>query len=156
MEQSGAKLRHHPRRQYFIMARPVPIPDQRVTRLNVVLNWFDELKKRTAPKRAVNIETQPSKSMTPGRWRQVEDVYHAAPKRAPGARGAFLAGTCGPDVDLRDEVESLLADGPFAGGHHRTARLFPGSAGSRFGPNCMETSIGKGGMGGHGRRRISG
>ena len=32
--------------KYFIMARPEPLPDQRVTRLNVVLNWFDEVKKR--------------------------------------------------------------------------------------------------------------
>jgi len=32
--------------QHFIMARPEEIPDQRVTKLNVVLKWFDELKKR--------------------------------------------------------------------------------------------------------------
>lgn len=32
--------------KYFIMARLEPLPDQRVTRLNVVLNWFDELKAR--------------------------------------------------------------------------------------------------------------
>ena len=37
--------------KYFIMARPEPIPDQRVTRLNVVLNWFDEVKRR-APRSA--------------------------------------------------------------------------------------------------------
>ena len=37
--------------KYFIMARPEPLPDQRVTKLNVVLNWFDELKKR-APRTA--------------------------------------------------------------------------------------------------------
>ena len=32
--------------QHFIMARREPPPDQRVTTVNVVLNWFDELKKR--------------------------------------------------------------------------------------------------------------
>ena len=32
--------------KYFIMTRPEPPSDQPVTRLNVVLNWFDELKKR--------------------------------------------------------------------------------------------------------------
>jgi len=32
--------------KYFIMARTEPLPDQRVTRLNVVLNWFDEVRKR--------------------------------------------------------------------------------------------------------------
>jgi serine/threonine-protein kinase len=31
--------------QYFIMARPERLPDQSVTKLNVVLNWFEELKK---------------------------------------------------------------------------------------------------------------
>jgi serine/threonine-protein kinase len=37
--------------QHFIMARQEEFPDQKVTRLNVVLNWFDELKKR-APRAA--------------------------------------------------------------------------------------------------------
>ena len=32
--------------QHFIMERPEYIPDQKVTKLNVVLNWFDELRKR--------------------------------------------------------------------------------------------------------------
>ena len=37
--------------QRFIMPRSEDIPDQKVTKLNVVLNWFDELKKR-APRSA--------------------------------------------------------------------------------------------------------
>jgi hypothetical protein len=37
--------------KYFIMARSGPVADPPVTRLNVVLNWFDELKKR-APRSA--------------------------------------------------------------------------------------------------------
>ena len=32
--------------QHFIMQRAEDLPDQRVTRLNVVLNWFDEHRKR--------------------------------------------------------------------------------------------------------------
>ena len=32
--------------QHFVMSRPGEIPDQKVTKLNVVLNWFDELRKR--------------------------------------------------------------------------------------------------------------
>jgi hypothetical protein len=32
--------------QHFIMVQPGDVPDQKVTRINVVLNWFDELKKR--------------------------------------------------------------------------------------------------------------
>jgi len=31
---------------HFIMTRVLPPPDQRVTKMNVVLNWFDELKNR--------------------------------------------------------------------------------------------------------------
>jgi hypothetical protein len=36
--------------QRFIMIRPEELPDQRVTKLNVVLNWFDELKRRVPRK----------------------------------------------------------------------------------------------------------
>lgn len=32
--------------QHFIMLRNEPLPDQRVTKLTVVLNWFDELRRR--------------------------------------------------------------------------------------------------------------
>jgi hypothetical protein len=44
--------------------------------------------------------------MTPQRWRDVEDLYHAALDRAPTARAALLAQA---DPELRREVESLLA-----------------------------------------------
>jgi hypothetical protein len=37
--------------QYFFMIRTSPPPEQPVTKLTVVLNWFDELKKR-APRSA--------------------------------------------------------------------------------------------------------
>lgn len=37
--------------QHFIMLRTEEPPDQRVTKLNVVLNWFEELKRR-APRSA--------------------------------------------------------------------------------------------------------
>jgi hypothetical protein len=35
-----------PDEKYFIIGRPVMLPDQRVTKLNIVLNCFEELKKR--------------------------------------------------------------------------------------------------------------
>jgi hypothetical protein len=44
--------------------------------------------------------------MTPQRWREIEDLYHAALDRAPGARAALLEAA---DPELRREVESLLA-----------------------------------------------
>src|SRR5690242_19193970 len=39
----------------------------------------------------------------PERWRQIEELFHAALERAPEGRAAFLDGACG------GEVESLLA-----------------------------------------------
>ena len=47
--------------------------------------------------------------MSPERWKQIEDLYHAALEQEPAARGAFLAGACDTDSELRREVESLLA-----------------------------------------------
>jgi serine/threonine protein kinase len=47
--------------------------------------------------------------MKPERWRQIEELYHAALERAPDERADFLAESCGADQFLRQEVESLLA-----------------------------------------------
>lgn len=41
------------------------------------------------------------------RWREIEQLYHAARERAPGDRGRFLEQACA-DPDVRGEVESLL------------------------------------------------
>ena len=40
---------------------------------------------------------------------RISDLYHAALKRPPADRSAFLAASCGDDAALRQEVESLLA-----------------------------------------------
>ena len=48
--------------------------------------------------------------MTPERWKRTEELYHAARARAPGERGAFLAGACPDDEALRRDVESLLSE----------------------------------------------
>jgi len=58
--------------------------------------------------------------MTPERYTQIGELYHAAMELAPEARPDFLAGACGSDDELRREVESLLlarrhADGFIAG-----------------------------------------
>ncbi|MGH9835315.1 MAG: protein kinase domain-containing protein, partial [Blastocatellia bacterium] len=42
------------------------------------------------------------------RWRQIEELYHAALERAPDERAAFLAEACADDSGLRREVEELL------------------------------------------------
>src|SRR5262245_5825002 len=43
------------------------------------------------------------------RWEQIEQLYHAALEREPGAREAFLDVACAGDEDLRREVAGLLA-----------------------------------------------
>jgi len=47
--------------------------------------------------------------MTPERWRQVEEILHAALSRAESDREALLVHMCAGDLALRREVESLLA-----------------------------------------------
>jgi serine/threonine-protein kinase len=53
--------------------------------------------------------------MTPERWLQIEQLYHAALERAPEDRAAFLAAACAGDEALLREVRSLLASHDSAG-----------------------------------------
>ncbi len=52
--------------------------------------------------------------MTPERWRQITEVFHAALARDASARGPYLDEACAGDDDLRREVESLLVQGASA------------------------------------------
>src|SRR5262245_51216062 len=47
--------------------------------------------------------------MTSERWQQVKRLFHDACERAPEERGVFLDAACDDDVELRREIESLLA-----------------------------------------------
>ena len=47
--------------------------------------------------------------MTPDRWRQVTEIFHAALARDAAARGEFLRDACQGDPSLRDEVDALIA-----------------------------------------------
>lgn len=47
--------------------------------------------------------------MDPERWKQIEQLCHAALERKESQRSAFLKEACGGDETLRWEVESLLA-----------------------------------------------
>lgn len=47
--------------------------------------------------------------MDPERWQKIEHLYHSALKQEPTRRHDFLSDACRSDLDLRREVESLLA-----------------------------------------------
>jgi serine/threonine-protein kinase len=46
--------------------------------------------------------------MNPERWKQIEEIYHAAVERNVNDRADFLTEACGDDVSLRSQVEALL------------------------------------------------
>ena len=47
--------------------------------------------------------------MNQSRWQQIESIYNAALEKTPEARARFLSEKCGEDIELRTEVDSLLA-----------------------------------------------
>ena len=92
--------------------------------------------------------------MSPERVDRIEELYHAARERKPQERAAFLADACQGDLELRAEIESLLAqqseplfdkpawnqDPSFLTGRTLTA-------GSEIGPYRVVGTLGAGGMG---------
>jgi serine/threonine-protein kinase len=46
--------------------------------------------------------------VTPERWQQIENIFHAAAELDTGGRASYVAAACGDDLSLRREVESLL------------------------------------------------
>jgi hypothetical protein len=81
--------------------------------------------------------------MNPERWRQVEQLYHAALKRSPAARATFLTEMCQGDGELRREVESLLASEQ----SDSTGCSTPLAPGIQLGAYRIESILGEGGMG---------
>jgi serine/threonine protein kinase/Tol biopolymer transport system component len=96
--------------------------------------------------------------MTPDRWQQISQLYHAALTRGGGDRAAFLAEACGGDEPLRREVESLLAqpasaqaflDGEALAGAAQMVSDVGASVltGRRLGAYQVQARLGAGGMG---------
>jgi hypothetical protein len=57
-------------------------------------------------------------------WQRVEELFHAALERVPEARQGFLDGSCSGDVDLRLQVELLLAKEQQAGSFLPLAEVY--------------------------------
>ena len=95
--------------------------------------------------------------MTPERWKQTEELYHAARNRPPCDRAAFLAEACPDDEALRLDIESLLNEPMSANGlldkHARMAaqvasEITPGAmSGQTLGVYNLQALLGAGGMG---------
>ncbi len=99
----------------------------------------------------------PVARMTPERWKQTEELYHAARNRPPGERTAFLAEACPDDEALRLDVESLLNEPGSANGlldtparvaAHIASEFRPADiSGHTLGVYHLQALLGAGGMG---------
>jgi eukaryotic-like serine/threonine-protein kinase len=95
--------------------------------------------------------------MTPERWQQIQELFHAALEHKPDERATFLDEACGGDLSLRREVESLIASseevGSFIEGAVQgvvqsvTSDQLTSEVGRRIGPYLLIRQIGRGGMG---------
>jgi hypothetical protein len=61
--------------------------------------------------------------MTSDRWEHIFALFDAALARPEAGRSAFLAGECGENAQLRQEIESLLAAHGDAQGLAQAVRL---------------------------------
>ena len=95
--------------------------------------------------------------MEPERWRQIEDLFHAALDCEPGRRSTFLDSACAGDASLRGEIESLLSSYD-KGSFTETPAFAEGiklleeneersHTGQDIGPYRVIRKIGQGGMG---------
>jgi len=91
--------------------------------------------------------------MSDQRWRRIEELFHQAADLAPLQRAEFLSRVCSGDIELRRQVESLLANDESKNDVLEAAvakavdQLPTLSPGSRLGPYEILVPIGSGGMG---------
>ena len=92
--------------------------------------------------------------MNQERWRRVDRLYHEALAQPADAREAFLREACDNDEDVRQEVQSLLAQpeatwaSPVAPAAARERNLEPPAlVGRRLGVYQVQALVGAGGMG---------
>jgi eukaryotic-like serine/threonine-protein kinase len=87
----------------------------------------------------------------PERWRRVGDVFSGALECPPEERSSYLAGVCGNDTELRDEIARLVAEFEKSGEFLERAIASPGQslAAGDFvaGRYRIENLIQRGGMG---------
>lgn len=93
--------------------------------------------------------------MRPELWRRAEELFDAAVQRTRGDRRAFVADVCGPDIELRQQVELLVSKDEQAGTFleepllagidplHTEGPL----AGRQYGSYRIVSRLGSGGMG---------
>src|ERR1700733_11976623 len=88
--------------------------------------------------------------MTPERWRQITELFHAARAGDPAQRDALLADACRNDPALQREVAAMLAGDEHAGAFGQAPLFTPAARphpGCSLGPYRIERLIGAGGMG---------
>jgi eukaryotic-like serine/threonine-protein kinase len=91
--------------------------------------------------------------LTPEKWQRIKELFGSALEQEPGERSAFLQNACGPDEELRAELESLLAsfdsNKSTAGGSAQSPAPTSSAAvaGQNLGHYRIIRQIGSGGMG---------
>jgi serine/threonine-protein kinase len=92
--------------------------------------------------------------MTPERFQQVSDLFHAALAGDAATRAMFVDEACGADRELRDEVMAWLEAHQNAGGFGQEpvpvlapAASMPLAQGTTLGPYQIDRPLGAGGMG---------